>query len=89
MIKSDLIDWYYHLGNRQVDRRYLCFRVGRRLFLPLCFNWGICCTPILFTKIMRPFVGHLRRMGHDTVSYLDVVGGAPRMGVADAIISTV
>lgn len=34
---------------------------------------------------MRPFFGHLRRMGHVIICYLGDVGCSPRVGVANAI----
>lgn len=84
LLKFDLQDGYYHLSTRPQDRTHLCFRVGRRYFLPVSHLCGLASTPFVFTKFLRPFVKELRRMGHRIIAYLDDVGGAPRITVADS-----
>lgn len=83
LFKIDLADGYYHVGYRTADRTYLAFRVGRRFFIPLCLNCGLKAAPFIFTKWLRPMVQELRRLQHSVISYLDDVGGAPRVGLAE------
>lgn len=88
LFKFDLVDGYYHVGNRRSDQTFLSFRVGRRFFLPLCLNCGLRCAPFIFTKFLRPMVQELRRLQHAVISYLDDIGGSPRAGLAEAAHST-
>lgn len=88
LFKFDLSDGYYHVGLRARDQTYLAFRVGRRFFLPLCLNCGLCCAPYIFTKFLRPMVRELRRRRHAVIAYLDDIGGSPRVGLRNGQHST-
>jgi len=79
LLKFDIKDAYYHVRLRREDQRKLIFRVGERVFMPLCMNCGLAAAPWLFTKLMRVPLRALRQQGHRVSSYLDDFYGAARI----------
>lgn len=67
----DLKDAYYMINIHKKSRRYLrfCFLGNYYQFNVLPF--GLCTAPLIFTKIMKPVMAHLREMGLVSVVYLD------------------
>jgi hypothetical protein len=78
LIKADIRDSHYHLRLRACDRDKLLFQIFGRFFRPLALNCRLSAAPLLFIKLLRPFIQELRRLGHRIISYLDDIPGAPR-----------
>lgn len=67
----DIQDAFFHIPLSPADQRRLAFRVGNRVFYPLVLPFGMKLSPFVFTKVMRPIVAALRRMGLAILAYMD------------------
>eukprot|EP00170_Pyropia_yezoensis_P009456 contig_41764_g9492 len=77
LLTWDIKDAYHHLVLRPEDRTYLAFRCLGRFFRPITMPFGLSPAPMIWTKLMRPVVGHLREVGYRILAYVDDFGGAP------------
>lgn len=77
LISWDIKDAFYHLDLRPRDRTFLCFTVLGRVFEPVVMPFGLRLSPYFWTKVCRPVVAELRRLGFRVVAYVDDFGGAP------------
>lgn len=77
MISWDIKDAFFHLEVRPRDRKYLCFTVLGRVFEPVAMPFGLRHAPFFWTKVCRPVVAALRKMGFRLIAYVDDFGGAP------------
>ena len=77
MLSWDIKDAFFHLEVRPRDRKYLCFTVLGRVFEPVSMPFGLRLAPFFWTKVCRPLVAELRRLGFRVVAYVDDFGGAP------------
>jgi Reverse transcriptase (RNA-dependent DNA polymerase) len=67
----DLKDAYHLVPIHEESRKYLRFRFRDQLYEYTCLPFGLASAPRVFTKIMRPIVGHLRKKGHLIIIFLD------------------
>lgn len=77
MLTWDIKDAYHHLVVRPEDRKCLAFRCLGRFFVPVTMPFGLAPAPMIWTKVMRPVVEHLREQGFRVLAYVDDFGGAP------------
>ncbi|CAC5393416.1 unnamed protein product [Mytilus coruscus] len=71
MLKIDLKEAYSVLSISQNHRKFLRFKWEGTLFEYTALPFGLAEGPRLFTKIMKPVIGILRRMGVRMIIYLD------------------
>lgn len=67
----DLKDAYYLVPIAEKSRRFLRFSYGGELFEFTCLPFGLNIAPYIFTKILKPVAGFLRKRGFHSVFYLD------------------
>lgn len=77
LVSWDISDAFLHVPLSPADQRRLCFRVGDRFFFPLTLPFGIKLSPFVFTKVLRPVVGALRRASLIVMAYMDDFGARP------------
>jgi len=77
LLSWDIRDAYHHLRIRPADRTYLAFRTLGRVFVPITMPFGLRVAPRTWTKVCRPLVQELRRLGFRIIAYVDDFGGAP------------
>lgn len=71
LTKVDLKDAYYAVPIAQDQLHLLRFRMDRQLFEFTCLPFGLSSAPRVFTKLLKPVVATLRRMGIRLVIYID------------------
>ena len=71
MASIDLRDAYYAIPIAQEHRKYLRFLWLNKVYEFTCLPFGLSCAPRVFTKVMKPLVASLRRMGHVSCDYID------------------
>ena len=71
MVTLDLTDAYHLIGVNKKDRKYLRFMFKNNLYEYNCIPFGLCEAPRVFTKITKPILYILRKMGFLSVVYLD------------------
>ena len=71
MIKVDLKDAYFSVPVSQEHQKFLRFRWQGKLFQFHCLPFGLGPAPRIFTKIMKPIIAFLRRLGVRVIVYLD------------------
>lgn len=81
LLTWDVKDAYHHLVLRPEDRKLLAFRCLRRWFVPVTMPFGLAPACLIWTKVMRPVVAHLRAEGFRMMAYVDDFGGAPPAAV--------
>ena len=68
MLKLDLKDAYLSVPIHRAHQKYLRFRWGGRLWV---LPFGLSSAPQTFTKLMKPVVSTLRKLGFRLILYLD------------------
>lgn len=71
MASIDLKDAYYMVPINISSRKYLRFVYGKQVFQYTCLPNGLASAPRVFTKLLKPVLSHLRKLGHVCVSYID------------------
>lgn len=71
MATLDLKEAYFLLPIAEKDRKFLRFTFKGSLYQFNCMPFGLRCAPLVFTKLMKPVIGHLRSRGLVSVVYLD------------------
>jgi hypothetical protein len=71
MAKLDFKDAYLTIPVYPEHRAWLCFKWGGKTFEFVSLPFGLSSAPWAFTKILRPAIAHLRRLGVRLVVYLD------------------
>ena len=71
MATLDLKDAYYLISIHESHRKFLRFEFSGKLYEFTCLPFGLCVAPQFFTKLMKPIVCHLRKLGFKLVLYLD------------------
>lgn len=69
--KIDLKDAFYSVSINANFRKYLKFEWQGKLFEFTCLPNGLSTASRIFTKVMKPVFGTLRKMGHENVAYID------------------
>ena len=71
MIKIDLKDAYFCVPMSQQHQPFLRFIWGGTRYQFTCLPFGLAPTPLYFTKLLKPVVALLRRLGLRMIVYLD------------------
>lgn len=71
MASIDLEDAYYAVSIHKESRKYLRFQFLDKTFEFVCLPFGLCTSPYIFTKILKPVVKSLRSKGFLSTIYLD------------------
>lgn len=71
MATIDLKDAYFLVSVHKSFRKYLRFRFQGILYEFNCLPFGLNIAPRVFTKIMKPVLAHLRKLGFLSNVYLD------------------
>ena len=71
MAKLDLKEAYFMLSVNKSERKFLRFVFQGQIYKFNCLPFGFNCAPLIFTKLMKPVVSHLREKGFLSVIYLD------------------
>lgn len=71
MVKLDLKDAYLSVPLHSHHRRYVAFHWGRQTWRFKTLPFGLSSAPYIFTKLMKPVVAVLRRLGVRVILYLD------------------
>ena len=67
----DLKDAYFSINIRKRYRKFFRFKFQDKLYEFTSLPQGFKDSPRLFTKILKPVLGHLRSQGHSLVAYID------------------
>lgn len=73
MASIDLKDAYYSVAISKCSRKYLRFLYKNTLYQYTCLPNGLASAPRVFTKLLKPVLSELRRMGISCLSYIDDV----------------
>ena len=72
MSTLDLKDAYYSIPIAEEHQKYLKFYWKDMLYTFTCLPMGLCSSPRIFTKVMKPIFATLRRrFGHVCLNYID------------------
>lgn len=71
MASIDLKDAYYSIPIHSSCRKYLRFEWNGKTFEYTCLPNGLSCCPRKFTKILKPILAHLHRLGNISVGHID------------------
>ena len=71
LTKLDLKDVYFTLPIHQVDRKYLRFRWGGKLYQFRVLPFGLSSAPRVFTRVLKAPMAFLQKQGLKSVVYLD------------------
>ncbi|XP_066586787.1 uncharacterized protein [Prorops nasuta] len=71
MASIDLQDAYFAVPVHKNSRKLLKFKFKEVLYQFTCLPFGLCSSPYVFTKLMKPVISHLRELGFLSVIYLD------------------
>ncbi|CAG7820539.1 unnamed protein product [Allacma fusca] len=71
MATLDLKDAYLLVPVNKDYWKFLRFQFNGKLYEFTCLCFGLNIAPRIFTKILRPVVGYLRSLGHESCVYLD------------------
>ena len=67
----DLKDAYFSINIRNEHRKFFRFRYKQVLYEFTSLPQGYTESPRIFTKLLKPVLGHLRSKGHSLVAYID------------------
>ena len=68
------VDWkhaYYSVSVRPADRKWLRFMWKDKHYQFTCLPQGLTSAPRIFTKLLKPVLAHLRKMGMIVSCYID------------------
>ena len=71
MSSLDLQDAYYLVSVHKSFRKYLRFLFSGQLYEFTCLPFGLSTAPYIFTKNKKPVAAYLRKLGFQSVVYLD------------------
>ncbi|CAC5365406.1 unnamed protein product [Mytilus coruscus] len=71
MCKIDLKDAYLTTNIYEEDRKSLKFLWDNKIYQFTCLPFGLANAPRIYTKLMKPVVGLLRKIGIHLIIYLD------------------
>lgn len=71
MASIDLQDAYFLIPIDESSRKYLRFQFQDNIFEFTVLPFGLCTSPYVFTKLMKPVMSQLRSQGLISVDYLD------------------
>ena len=67
----DLKDAYFHIPVAREHRKYLRFLFNGILYEFTCLPFGLCTSPYVYSKILKPVLAFLRTKGMKVTNYLD------------------
>ena len=67
----DLQDGYFSVPVHRSSQKFLKFKFENEYFKFICLPFGLCTSPFIFTKILKPVLKYLRGRGFLSVAYLD------------------
>ncbi|XP_068990421.1 uncharacterized protein [Neodiprion pinetum] len=67
----DIKDAYFAIPIHKSRRKYLRFKFQGQVYEFTCLPFGLCESPYVFTKLMKPVMSYLRQKGFLSVIYLD------------------
>lgn len=67
----DLKDAYFIVPIYKKHKKFLKFKFEGKMFQFTCLPFGLCTSPYIFTKIMKPVISKLRLEGMLLILYLD------------------
>lgn len=71
MASIDIRHAYYSVPIAEELQKYLRFEWKGNIFQYVCLPNGLCCAPLLFTKLLKPVYAALRKLGHKNSGYID------------------
>jgi hypothetical protein len=71
MASIDIKDAYYAISITQDNQKYMKFQWGSLYYCYQVLVMGLSSAPERYTKLMKPVYAHLRKMGFESVAYLD------------------
>ena len=71
MISIDLKDAYFLVPMDTKCQKFLTFKFQKKHYQFVCLPFGLCTSPYVFTKLLKPIVKMLREKGLRVVIYLD------------------
>jgi hypothetical protein len=71
MASIDLKDAYYCVPIAEEFQKYLKFKWNSQLYRYLACPMGLCVSPRVFTKLLKPVFANLRKNGFQSVIYID------------------
>ena len=71
MASLDIENAYYSIPIHKNDQKYLSFEFQNNYYSFTCVPNGLCSGPYIFTRIMKPIVTKLRKLGHLNSSFID------------------
>ena len=71
MCKLDLKDAYFSVPLHRRSQKFIRFQFQGRTYQFTCLPFGLTSAPRIFTKILKPVTGFLRKMGVRIIVYLD------------------
>lgn len=71
MASIDLKDAYYCIPIEEEYQKYLKFQWRSKLYKYTACPMGLCMSPRIFTKTLKPIFSTLRHQGHQSVVYID------------------
>ena len=71
MCKLDLKDAYFSVPLHRRSQKFIRFQFQGRTYQFTCLPFGLTSAPRIFTKILKPVTGILRKMGIRIIVYLD------------------
>ena len=73
MPSIDFKDAYFVIPTASEHREFHRFFSEGKLYQLCCLPFGLSTAPTVFTKLMRPSMSDLRRMGHESEDYINVI----------------
>lgn len=67
----DIQDAYLHIRMHPSTRKFLCFQANEQRLEFTCLPFGLNIAPLVFTSILRPIIGILRKEQINVLAYLD------------------
>ena len=91
MASLDLKDAYYSVPIHDKFRKYLRFSYKNVCYEYTCLPNGLASAPRVFTKLLKPALSHLRKMGHNVIGYIDdlYIQGDTEEECSEAVSATV
>ena len=71
MASIDLSDAFFSVPVHESCKKYLCFEFNYQRYTFNVLPFGMCSSPRIFTKVLRPAIIYLRSQGIKILSYLD------------------
>lgn len=91
MAKIDLKDAYLCVPMQSSHRQFLRFRWENRMFQFQCLPFGLASAPRDFTKLLKPAISLLRRLGTRMIVYLDdiLILNQSEMGIRQDVCNVI